>query len=102
MGKLVQHPRLAQRVGGLQKLLIQHAELAGVESVEGADRRDLLFGIRLGHGTPSIFAIVKYIVAFGNYILVGSALALCRFYFAWGCFRYFESGPAVYRFRRRP
>jgi hypothetical protein len=43
--------------------------------------------------TLSIVAIVKYIFAFGKYILVRAALARCRFYFAWGCFRYFESGP---------
>ena len=94
VGEFVQHPRLAQRERALQELLVQHAELAGVEAVEGADRRDLLFGIQLGHGTPSIFAIVKYIVAFGKYILVGKQPWLdAAFYFAWGCFRYFESGP---------
>ena len=70
VSELVQHPRFAQREGALQELLVQHAELAGVEAVEGADRRDFLFGIQLGHGITSILAIVKYIVAFGKYILM--------------------------------
>ena len=95
MGEFVQHPGLAQRVGALQELLVQHAELAGVEAVEGAHRRDFLFGIQLGHGNTSILAIVKYIVAFGKYILTAGILrgAPGPFYVAWGCFRYFVSGP---------
>jgi hypothetical protein len=42
---------------------------------------------------PYIFAIVKYIVAFSKYILMRRAPGGRRSYFAWGCFRYFESGP---------
>src|ERR1700722_10699964 len=56
---LVQHPRLAQRERTFQQLLIEHAELAGVEAVEGPYRRDLAIGIWLGHRSPSIIAIVK-------------------------------------------
>jgi hypothetical protein len=49
----------------------------------------------LGHGITSMIAIVKYIVAFGKYILVAGIRrgAPSPFYFAWGCFRYFVSGP---------
>ncbi len=53
MGQLVEHARLAQRERALQELLVEHAELPGVEAVEGANRLDLvvsdLFG-RSGAG----------------------------------------------------
>ena len=51
VGEFVQHPGFAQRERALQELLVQHTELAGVETIEGADRRDFLFGNQLGHGT---------------------------------------------------
>src|SRR4029077_7407024 len=50
--ELVEHPRLAQRERALHQMLVEHAELAGVEAVERANRRDLAVGIRLGHRTP--------------------------------------------------
>ena len=75
VGEFVQHPGFAQRERALQQLLVEYAELAGIEAVEGADRRDLLFGIQLGHGTSSMIAIVKYILAVGKYIFVASVEA---------------------------
>src|SRR3954471_10137802 len=38
--KLVEHPRLGQGERALQQLLVEHAELARVEAVEGADGGD--------------------------------------------------------------
>jgi len=34
MGEFVEHPRLAQRVGALHQMLVEDAELAGIEAVE--------------------------------------------------------------------
>ena len=57
-GEFVQHPRLAQRERAFQQLLVEHAELAGVEAVEGPHRRDPVVGI-LRTSRTSIVAIVK-------------------------------------------
>ena len=65
-GELVQHPRLAQRERAFQQVLVEHAELAGVEAVEGAYRRDLAVGIRLGHGAP------RYLPLSNNYLTLAS------------------------------
>ena len=48
MGEFIEHPRLAQRVGALHQMLVEHPELVGVEAVEGANRRDLAIGLVLG------------------------------------------------------
>src|SRR5262249_19230023 len=50
MCELVQYARLAQREWALQQMLVAHAELAGVETREGAGRRNLVFGHPVGHG----------------------------------------------------
>ncbi len=57
--EFVQHPRLAQRERAFQQMLVEHAELAGVETVEGAYRCDLVVGILSGPWRTSILAIVK-------------------------------------------
>ena len=63
MGELEHHPRLAQRERRLEQMLIEYLELAGIETVEGANGRDFLLGLgerSLGwHGAPPILAIVK-------------------------------------------
>src|SRR5579862_2883025 len=41
-GDLVKHPRLAERIGAVEKRLAQHADLPRVEAVEAADRGDAL------------------------------------------------------------
>src|SRR5438046_1231833 len=84
---------------------IKHAGVSGGEAVESANRRDFLFGIQLGHGTASIFAIVKYIVAFGKYIFDRrhpARRARARSTLHGVVFDILCLGPAVYRFRRRP
>jgi hypothetical protein len=67
-GDLVQHPRFAQRERTFQELLIEHAELAGVEAVKGPHRGYLAVRIWLGHGASKIIAIVKYLFDFGKYM----------------------------------
>ena len=47
--ELVQHPRLAQRERAFQQMLVEDAELACVETVERANRCDLLIGLLAGH-----------------------------------------------------
>jgi hypothetical protein len=50
-------------------LLVQHAELAGVEPVEGTNGSYGIVGNQVGHGTPgSIFAIINQLIDFGKYI----------------------------------
>jgi len=51
-GEFVQHPRLAQRERTFQQLLVENAELAGVEAVEGAHRRYLVVGVLPEHASP--------------------------------------------------
>src|ERR1700685_829933 len=41
-GELVKHPRLAERIGAVEKGFAQHADLPRVEAVEAADRGDAL------------------------------------------------------------
>ena len=41
MRELVEHPCLAQRERALAEMLVKHAELAGIETAEAADRGDL-------------------------------------------------------------
>src|ERR1700689_4394401 len=41
-GDLVEHARLAERIGAVKKSFAQHADLPRVEAVEAADRGDAL------------------------------------------------------------
>jgi len=62
MRQLVEHPRLAERERALAEMLVEHAELAGIEAVESTDGSDLAVGVDERHGNlwqASIFAIVK-------------------------------------------
>src|SRR3984957_20770778 len=50
-GELVKHPRLAERIGAVEKGFAQHADLPRVETVEAADRGDALVVLPAGwHG----------------------------------------------------
>ena len=69
MGEFVKHPRLAQRVRAFHQVLVEHPEFAGIEAVEGANRRDLAVGIVLGHGAP------RYLPLSNNYLTLASILA---------------------------
>jgi hypothetical protein len=51
LADFVNDPGFLQRPGTVQQLRFDDAELAGIEAVEGADRRDLVVGI-LRHGVP--------------------------------------------------
>src|SRR5262249_41154079 len=68
--ELVEHPRLAQRIRALAEMLVEHAELAGVEAVEGTDRCDLAVGIDERHdgdlGAP------RYLPLSNNYLTLAS------------------------------
>src|SRR5580704_10711825 len=44
-GDLVEHARLAERVGAVEKGFAQHADLPRVEAVEAADRGDALVAL---------------------------------------------------------
>src|SRR5437868_15502109 len=66
MGEFIEHPRLAQRVGALHQMLVEHPELAGVEAIEVANRRDLAIGLVLGDGTP------RYLPLSINYLTLAS------------------------------
>src|ERR1700754_682506 len=52
-------------------MLVEHAELAGIEAVEGTDRRDLVVGVGegvtgKGHGAP------RYLPLSNNYLTLAS------------------------------
>src|ERR1700733_14094206 len=50
-GELVKHPRLAERIGAVEKGFAQHSDLPRVEAVEAADRGDALVALPDGwHG----------------------------------------------------
>ena len=50
-GDLVQHARLGERIGAVEKSFAQHADLPRVEAVEAADRGDALVALADGrHG----------------------------------------------------
>jgi len=70
MGKLVHHPRLAERVGAIEHMLAEHPELLGIGAVERADSGDLAVGNAKRHGRGTrqilILAIVKYLFDFGK------------------------------------
>src|ERR1700685_4452937 len=63
-GELVKHPRLAERIGAVEKGFAQHADLPRVEAVEAADRGDALVVLPNGrHGASlgQILDLVKYL-----------------------------------------
>src|SRR5580700_7973428 len=44
-GDLIKHPRLAERIGAVEKGFAQHADLPRVEAIEAADRGDALVAL---------------------------------------------------------
>ncbi len=44
MGKLVQYPGLRERERAIEQVIIEGANLPGVEAIEAADREDLGIG----------------------------------------------------------
>src|SRR5258708_36545255 len=63
-GDLVKHPRLAERIGAVEKSFAQYADLPRVEAVEAADRGDALVALPDGRHDPSfgqILDLVKYL-----------------------------------------
>src|SRR5580700_7510656 len=63
-GDLVEHARLAERIGAVEKGFAQHADLPRVEAVEAADRGDALVALPDGRHAPSlgqILDLVKYL-----------------------------------------
>ena len=66
----VEHPRFAERVGAIEKILAQHADLPRVEAVEAAYGGDpaLMLLSGGGHGVRfgQIVDLVKYIAAPGR------------------------------------
>ena len=65
---LVEHARLAERIGAVEKGLAQHADLPRVETVEAAHHGDAIFGdamlaVPAGHETSvfQILDLVKYL-----------------------------------------
>src|SRR5271155_3763769 len=50
---LVENPRFAERVGAVEKILAQHADLPRVKAVEAADGGDAAFMLASGHAEAS-------------------------------------------------
>src|SRR4051794_6665640 len=67
--EFVEHAGLAERERALAKVLVEHAKLAGVEAVEGADRCDVVVGRIERHGSP------RYLPLSNNYLTLESIVA---------------------------